>query len=732
VRHQTTLFAIPAAAIPLIVYLLTLCPTVFVGDSGELGLAATNLEIAHPPGYPLLTLIGHLWTDLFFFLRPIVALNLLSALCAALTSLMVFLSVSVVLKTLEKKPGPGFGPHGGAADESSPQAERSSLSFALAAGCLVAFGQTLWSVATNFEVYALGALLFSAALYCWVQFLVSGHRRWMFFGCYLFGLILTNHFSAVVLAPLPLIILLTRRYVLRVSDYALGILLLLLPLAVYLYLPIRSHFDLVLDWYNPETWFGFKQHVLAQTYRQRYVVAPQTPDVVPFLTQFWLILGRQWILPLVLLAVPGIILTMKNRLSLGLGLIAIVLFNVVLTFPYSIIDIGPYYLPTIIVAAIWIVSFLAWVSTSRIRAVRLTAPLLALALAGFVLFANFKPNDNSDHRASELHGLDLFSQVPEDGLLFCASDASMFPSLYLRYAENRRPDIEVHGVLSTLIKLRRDLSLTNEPGYNSLPPLLRYAFDNVDRPLVVAREPLQSDPVRSLIDTRLWPEILVSYADSADLIQVPSYKLDWRNPPHLHEPKEVLLYARYYLLHAEAASGVDSVRLIHRAIEMVKDTQVPILQVALATYLVDTENLTETVELAESAMKLPNMRQRQRAGLLALQGKAYLGLGDRWSAQRSLEKSLSIDPTQVPARVMLLVVEAEDAVNADNLGGAISRYQEIIELDPANPRFHYQLGLLYLRAGQRDLAEQEFAFCQQHDYKRAEIEKLLSDYDSAP
>jgi hypothetical protein len=46
----------------LTVYIFTLAPTIFFGDSGEFVTAAYNLGIVHPPGYPLYTLIGKLFT----------------------------------------------------------------------------------------------------------------------------------------------------------------------------------------------------------------------------------------------------------------------------------------------------------------------------------------------------------------------------------------------------------------------------------------------------------------------------------------------------------------------------------------------------------------------------------------------------------------------------------------------------------------------------------------------
>jgi len=64
------------------VYCATAAPGLTGGDSGELICAAAKLGVAHPPGYPLWTLLGHLFTCL-----PVGSaawrLNLLSAMCAA-------------------------------------------------------------------------------------------------------------------------------------------------------------------------------------------------------------------------------------------------------------------------------------------------------------------------------------------------------------------------------------------------------------------------------------------------------------------------------------------------------------------------------------------------------------------------------------------------------------------------------------------------------------------------
>jgi hypothetical protein len=62
------------------VYLLTLCPTVAGGDSGELIAAAFEPGIAHPPGYPLYVLGGKLFT-LLPWGTVAWRVNLFSAIC---------------------------------------------------------------------------------------------------------------------------------------------------------------------------------------------------------------------------------------------------------------------------------------------------------------------------------------------------------------------------------------------------------------------------------------------------------------------------------------------------------------------------------------------------------------------------------------------------------------------------------------------------------------------------
>src|SRR5206468_2379248 len=45
----------------LVVYLLTVCRTISGWDAGDLATSSYTLGIAHPPGYPLYTLLGRIF-----------------------------------------------------------------------------------------------------------------------------------------------------------------------------------------------------------------------------------------------------------------------------------------------------------------------------------------------------------------------------------------------------------------------------------------------------------------------------------------------------------------------------------------------------------------------------------------------------------------------------------------------------------------------------------------------
>src|SRR6266404_3377219 len=90
-NSKTWIGAIAVTAIAGVLYFLTAARDIVVGDSPELIMAAVTLGVAHAPGYPLFTMLGHLFSLLPFGSIPF-RVNLLSVVCDSLTIGVVYFS----------------------------------------------------------------------------------------------------------------------------------------------------------------------------------------------------------------------------------------------------------------------------------------------------------------------------------------------------------------------------------------------------------------------------------------------------------------------------------------------------------------------------------------------------------------------------------------------------------------------------------------------------------------
>jgi 4-amino-4-deoxy-L-arabinose transferase-like glycosyltransferase len=179
-----------------LLYFLTAARDIVVGDTPELITAAVTLGVAHPPGYPLFTMLGHLFSLLPFGSIPF-RVNLLAVTCDALTVAIIFFTAL--------------------------RLTRSHLAAALAA-LILTVNPTFWSWSLVAEVFPLNNLLASILIYL----LVAWHEQPQRFGLlvaafFLAGLALTNHQTIVLMAPAFCFILWQRRAALRRQQRVLPV-----------------------------------------------------------------------------------------------------------------------------------------------------------------------------------------------------------------------------------------------------------------------------------------------------------------------------------------------------------------------------------------------------------------------------------------------------------------------------------------------------------------------------
>ena len=175
------LFAVSVGLIAFAVYLRTLMPDVGgPEDTAKFQYVGAALGTAHPPGYPLHTLLSHALSYL-----PVGTIayraNLLSAVMG---------SVAVTFAALL---GRALG--------------SSRLMSALGA-LVLAFGAAFWNYSVLAEVYTLGAALLLGIVYWLVRWRQTGRDAHLFAAAFYFALALGNHLSIVAISPAIVIFLL--------------------------------------------------------------------------------------------------------------------------------------------------------------------------------------------------------------------------------------------------------------------------------------------------------------------------------------------------------------------------------------------------------------------------------------------------------------------------------------------------------------------------------------------
>ena len=177
----------------LILYIATLAPTTQFWDTSEYIAAAYTLGIPHPPGNPLFTLIAHVWGLIPWVAGYAMRINLFAAATSAVSAGCWFLVGERWLRSIV----PATWPRRLAA---------------LAGAIVSATSFTVWNQSVvNEKVYTLSLL--SIALILWLivrwddQPAGEAHDHYLLLIIYLLALTATNHMMGVLVGPVVLVLL---------------------------------------------------------------------------------------------------------------------------------------------------------------------------------------------------------------------------------------------------------------------------------------------------------------------------------------------------------------------------------------------------------------------------------------------------------------------------------------------------------------------------------------------
>lgn len=221
-------------AISLLVYLLTIEPTVSFWDCGEFILCSFRLEVGHPPGAPFFMLLGRFFT-LFAggdTSKVAMMVNILSAFASAFTILFLFWSVTRLIRLAT---GDGEGIRGGKAV--------AILASGVVGALTYAFSDTFWFSAVEGEVYATSSLFTAAVFWAilrWYDEADDPHaNRWIILIAYLMGLSIGVHLLNLLTLPVIVLLWYFRKYKVtgRGAAWAVVVSFLLLGVLNFVFIP---------------------------------------------------------------------------------------------------------------------------------------------------------------------------------------------------------------------------------------------------------------------------------------------------------------------------------------------------------------------------------------------------------------------------------------------------------------------------------------------------------------
>lgn len=465
--RPTSVVAAVVFVLSLAVYVATCARTVTLVDSGELIVAAATLGVAHPPGFPVYTLVGHLFS-LLPFGSVAFRLSFMSAFFGAVAAALVALIVyeierqpAVVARSRRsggrKEKGKRKGEAPPAAAEIAPVSGWLAALPPAAAGLAFAWGAIAWSYAVVAEVYTLNLALLGGVLLLLLVFrrhvlLEEGNPRWLLpLAGLLYGLALGVHHVTVVLAFPAFAFLLLQKPVrrrLRAKTVAWTLAAGALGLGFYLYLPWAASREPLLNWGDPDSWQRFFWHVSARQF-QTNLFSGNAEQFFNHLGSFFKSLGAELTLAGVALGLLGA-MRLWRRLRWGsLFLLLLAVFGIGYAVNYDIAeDTGAYYLVTFLVLAVaagaGLFQIAEWAARRRGWAVAAVALAALLPAANLVL--HFTANDLRRDLVARHYVEDALAGVPTRGQLLTLDWQLYSPFLYLHHLEGFRPDVTVVDV----------------------------------------------------------------------------------------------------------------------------------------------------------------------------------------------------------------------------------------------------------------------------------------------
>lgn len=422
-------------------YLHNVTQDIYGGDSGDLVTAAVTMGVAHPPGYPLYTMLGYAITHLGLSIPAVTSVALISVVSAVLT---LFVLYRICLLVTQAK----------------------VISFL--AVSILSFSYLFWLYAELAEVFMLHLLLATSLLFFLLLFSKTFAYRYLYGAVLLLGLGMANHHT-IVLFTFFSPILFYGNYKKLLKEWRRAVIALpffILGLTPYIYVFFAADGSSPINWVNVQNAQDFARLFFREDYGTFAAGAFGEPPVTArlVLVKLYLVsLINSFTLPAVLIALIGVVYGMKRYARLVMYLLATFLlvgpffvaytgFPILNAFVQGVVE--RFFLSSYIIFVVFLAigfvgvrQFLEKVFSKKEYAALILGVFFLIPLLLF--YINFQKTSLSRLTLGNQLAKDILEPLPENAFLLVTGDTIIFNVVYvnsvLGIGENI--DISQSGIL---------------------------------------------------------------------------------------------------------------------------------------------------------------------------------------------------------------------------------------------------------------------------------------------
>ncbi len=422
-------------SIILFFYISGLTSDIYGGDVGDLVTAAVVGGVAHPPGYPLFTVLGFALSHLQLNLEPVTKVGLISAF-AAIGSLFVFWKITKIFIS-------------------------DKMIQIISIGAL-AFSYHFWLFSEIPEVFMLNIFLSLCMVYNIFIFYKKVRFKNLALTVLFLGLGLANHMTILMLVPLVVFLAINKRR--EIFSFRKKLLWLppvfLLGLLPYLYIPIAAVRNPVVNWDDAKNLPNFINLVLRRDYGTFSAGIFPRPafELRSFLLKnYFESLSSSLTIPVVIISLLGIYNMIRKEKYLGFLMMGSILllgpvFILYAAFPitnnFVLATVERFYLLSEVMLVIFfpwgllfIYTFFARVFSKKIYSMILLAVFILIPLLQFT--KNYQKTNLSSMSIGNEFGANFMRNLPKGSILVAEGDTKSFNTWYMHFVKKTRPDIEL-------------------------------------------------------------------------------------------------------------------------------------------------------------------------------------------------------------------------------------------------------------------------------------------------